>query len=286
MAIHPADEDTGIVFLRSDEKRGNRMIPARWNRVVDTRLCTAIGNEHGVTIGTIEHLMAALAGSGIDNAIIELNGPEVPVMDGSSAEFVNLIKDAGVVTQSASRTMIRIIDEVRVEDGDKSVTLSPGDVPFFRGEIDFPHPSIGKQEYELSMVNGNFVHDLANCRTFGFLQEVEYLRSVGLARGGSLDNAIVFDGDNILNPEGLRRYDEPVRHKLLDAIGDIYLAGAQILGTYHGVKPGHDLNNRALCKLFSNMNSFEIIREDEVCKAPLYSRGKCSASDKADAAIM
>ncbi len=261
LALHPAAEDTGIIFVRGDIKRGSRIIPARWNRVVDTRLCTVIGNESGVSVGTVEHLMAALRGCGIDNAMIELNGPEVPVMDGSSSEFVKIIREAGSEVQGEPRQIIRILKEISVEDGNKTARLTPGTESVFRGEIDFPHPSIGRQQLETTLVNGNFVHDLADCRTFGFLKEVEWMRSQGLARGGSLDNAIVVGDEGILNPGGLRRSDEFIRHKLLDAVGDMYLAGAPIMGTYQGIRSGHALNNLLLHKVFSDMDSFEIVRD-------------------------
>ncbi len=260
MHLHPAGEDTGIVFIRSDIKRGDRIIPARWNRVVDTRLCTVAGNDFGVTVGTVEHLMAALRGCGVDNALVEINGPEVPVMDGSAAEFVRIIRETGLEGQREPRHMIRVLKEIRVQDGDKTASLAPGNQSVFKGKIEFPHPAIGKQEFETSLVNGNFVHDLADCRTFGFLHEVEWMRSQGLARGGSLDNAIVINDKGVMNPEGLRRSDEFIRHKLLDAVGDIYLAGAPVLGTYCGVRSGHALNNELLHKLFSDMDSFEIVR--------------------------
>ncbi|NCC21123.1 MAG: UDP-3-O-acyl-N-acetylglucosamine deacetylase [Alphaproteobacteria bacterium] len=260
MHIHPAEEDTGIVFFRSDVKNGGRIVAARWNRVVDTRLCTVVGNEYGVSVGTIEHLMAALRGCGVDNAVVELNGPEVPVMDGSSVAFVEAIRAAGLARQAEPRRVIRVLKEISVEDGNRKVTLSPSDEFAFSGEIDFTHPSVGRQSFGTTLVNGNFVHDLADCRTFGFLHEVEYMRSQGLARGGSLENAIVLDEKGVMNPDGLRRPDEFIRHKLLDAVGDLYLAGAPILGAYHGIRAGHAVNNAVLHRLFADLDAFEIVR--------------------------
>ncbi len=272
MTIHPADADTNIVFFRSDVKNGGRVIPALWNRVVDTKLCTVIGNDHGVTVGTIEHVMAALRGCGIDNAIIELNGPEVPVMDGSSRKFVEMINEAGVQSLGVPRSYIRILKEVTYAEGDKRITLSPSDSQSFHMEIDFPHPSIGQQSFELSLVNGNFAHQVANCRTFGFEKEVAYLRSQNLALGGSLDNAIVLSDTGVLNPGGLRHNNEFVRHKTLDAVGDIALSGIPVLGHYHGVRAGHDMNNKILRTLFKDMNAFEIVQEGYGIRSRRYLR--------------
>lgn len=252
MTVKPGQAGTGIVFVRTDVSGKNNVIPARWDSVVDTRLCTVIGNDDGVTVGTIEHLMAALRGCNIDNAVIRIDGPEVPVMDGSSREFVELFSKAGLAKQEEQQYRIRVLKEVEVREGDKYVRLSPGEQSVFGGSIDFEHDAIGRQSHEITLVNGNFAHDLANCRTFGFLHEVEAMRKAGLALGGSLDNAIVLDEDKILNQEGLRREDEFIRHKLLDAIGDLYLAGAGLLGTYDCYKPSHALNNAILHKLFSS----------------------------------
>lgn len=258
LTLYPADAGHGIVFVRTDLEGDNR-IPAIWSNVVDTRLCTVIGNKSSAIVGTIEHLMAALRGCYIDNALIELDGPEVPAMDGSSKPFVDMIEKVGLATQSAPRRAIRILKEVTVEQDGKSVSLTPAQEFIFAGEIEFDHPSIGYQRYEMKLLNGNFKHDLADSRTFGFAHEVEMLRQAGLALGGSLDNAIVLDKTNVLNPDGLRHADEFIRHKLLDAIGDLYLAGMPILGAYESIKPGHALNNLLLRKLFMTPDAFEII---------------------------
>jgi UDP-3-O-[3-hydroxymyristoyl] N-acetylglucosamine deacetylase len=257
MIVRPAPAHHGIHFVRTDVKGKNNIISALLQNVSDTKLCTVISNEDGVTVGTIEHLMAALQGCHVDNALIELNGPEVPIMDGSSAVFVHEIERVGLQTQDAPRHVIRILKTISVHDGDKIVTLSPADQSAFSGEIDFNHPMIGRQTYQTTIVNGNFPHELADCRTFGFEKEVNYMRSIGLARGGSLDNAIVLGEDNILNPTGLRRPDEFIRHKLLDAVGDLALAGAPIQGRYHGVKAGHEMNNRVLRALFADDSAWE-----------------------------
>ena len=268
MTLHPADVNHGIVFKRVDVTGKDNIIPALWNYVVDTRLCTMIGNKDGVSIGTIEHLMAALRGCNVDNVLVELNGPEVPVMDGSSQPFVDLIEETGTTTQDTPRRMIKVLKEVSVEQDGKHVSLKPSNGSVFAGEIDFNHPEIGRQDMEIQLVNGNFKHDLANCRTFGFLHEVEYMRKNGLALGGSLDNAIVLDEKTVMNIEGLRRKDEFIRHKLLDAIGDLYLAGAQIIGSYDSSKPGHALNNAILHALFADPSNWTYEYEDSL-KAPI-----------------
>lgn len=257
MEIHPAPENHGIVFVRTDVAPGQGVVPALWDKVVDTRLCTVIGNEHGARIGTIEHVMSALRGCGIDNALIGINGPEVPVMDGSAMPFVELIEQAGKIVQSAPRRVIRILQEIIVQDGDKRAALRPAEGSIFGGEISFDHPQIGTQKFMTQLVNGNFRHDIAGSRTFGFMKDVEAMRQNGLALGGSLDNAILLGPDGVINPGGLRHGDEFIRHKLLDAIGDLYLAGGRILGAYDGVKAGHALNNALLHALFAQTSSWE-----------------------------
>jgi len=259
VTLRPALADSGILFIRTDVTDRDNVIPARWNYVVDTRLCTVIGNADRVTVGTIEHLMAALRGCGIDNAIIELDGSEVPVMDGSAAPFVDIIDDAGLQVQEAPRRAIKILKEISVEQDGKIVRLVPAIGSSFEGCIDFDHPSIGRQTYEIQLLNGNFRHDLADSRTFGFVHEVEALRKNGLALGGSLENAIVLDNVSVLNKDGLRHYDEFIRHKLLDAIGYLYLAGSQILGAYEADKPGHAMNNAILRKLFATRDAWTMV---------------------------
>ncbi len=254
MNVKPAPVNHGISFVRTDMK--NSQIPAKWDRVVDTRLCTVIGNKEGATIGTVEHIMAALRGCHIDNAIIELNGQEVPIMDGSSSYFVNAFDEVGIKSQMAARRAIKLLKNIEIVEDDKKVSLTIGKRPAFEGEIDFSHPEIGNQTYKIEMVNGAFRHNLAKARTFGFIEEVNALRNMGLALGGSLDNAIVLEKDKIMNEDGLRFDDEFIRHKLLDAIGDLYLAGAPIIGTYHGVKAGHAMNNKLLHTMFKDDNAW------------------------------
>ncbi len=257
LRLLPADVGAGLTFCRVDVADRDNLIPARWNSVVDTRLCTVVANKAGVSVGTIEHLMAALSACGVDNAVIELDGPEVPIMDGSSEPFVQAIRDIGLKTQTAPRRAIRILKDISVVDGDKSVVLKPGVGSRFQVAIDFSHPSIGKQAFAIELMNGDFEAKISDARTFGFAHEVKALRAMGLALGGSLENAVVLDDKAILNPEGLRHADEFARHKVLDAVGDIYIAGGPILGHYEAVKPGHNMNNRVLHALFAHPDHWE-----------------------------
>lgn len=262
MVIRPAAADHGIVFIRTDVTDRDNVIPARWDNVVDTRLCTVIGNAQGVSVGTIEHLMAAFRGCGVNNALVELDAPEVPVMDGSSAAFVKAIDQAGLKTLEAKVKSIRVLKTVRAEKDGKSVTLSPSASSVFAGRIVYDHPLIGTQEQETMLYNGNFRHELAQARTFGLLRDVQAMRSAGLALGGSLDNAVVLDDQDVINPEGLRFEDEFIRHKLLDAVGDLYLAGAPILGAYRADCGGHALNNALLHALFADRSNWEWAEDD------------------------
>lgn len=261
MTLRPAPVDHGICFIRTDVPADQAIIPARWDLVADTRLCTLLKNEHGTSIGTIEHLMAALRGLGIDNAVVEVDAPELPIMDGSSAEFVFLIECAGIMQQDQPRRLIRVLKDVRVQDGDKVVSLSPAPVSSFRAEIIYDNTAlIRRQEGFLRLTDGAFKAEVADCRTFGFAHEVEAMRKAGLGLGGSLENAIVIDGDRVMNPGGLRHADEFIRHKILDAVGDLYLAGGPILGHYQGLRPGHAMNNAILRALFADSSAWR--RED------------------------
>lgn len=261
LLIAPAKANHGIVFIRRDITDSDNVIPALWNNVSDTQLCTVISNEAGAHVGTIEHLMAALRGCGIDNAIISVNGPEVPIMDGSAMPFVEAIENAGAFEQDIARRYIRVLKDVRVEKDGKVVTLSPCEDSEFTGDIEFTHPSIGRQAFSMQLVNGDFKHDIAEARTFGFLHEVEFLRKNGLALGGSLDNAIVLDQTDVMNEDGLRFDDEFIRHKILDAIGDLYLAGAPIMGAYDGHKAGHEMNNLILHALFADDRAWDYVEQ-------------------------
>ena len=243
VAVRPAAPDTGIVFLRTDVRDRDNRVPVSAQVVCQTRLSTVIGNMIGVTVSTIEHLMAALAALNIDNAIVELDGPEVPIMDGSAEPFVRMLDRAGIKTQDAVRRYIEVLEPIEVVQGDKYGRLLPCRQFEVAFEISFDTAAIGDQSVDLVVDEQSFRSELADCRTFGFLADVEALRAAGLARGGSMENAVVIDGDRILNPEGLRRPDEFVRHKALDAIGDLYVLGAPILGRFEGRFAGHALNN-------------------------------------------
>ncbi|WP_169568454.1 UDP-3-O-acyl-N-acetylglucosamine deacetylase [Sneathiella limimaris] len=261
MSLKPAEPNSGVLFRRTDVEGDAANIPARYDTVSDLVMCTTIENEHGVKVATIEHLLAALSGSGVDNVLIELDGPEVPVMDGSSAPFVFLIECADLVEQAAPRQYIKILKEVSVSEGQATATLSPGDHMTVSFEIDFENKRIGRQSCQFNLRNGTFKNEISRARTFGFLSELEQLKSMGLAKGGSLDNAIVLSGEDVLNEEGLRYQDEFVRHKALDAIGDLYLAGAPIIGQFQGVRSGHALNNKLLHALLADEDAWCLTTE-------------------------
>ena len=270
LTLVPAAANMGIWFRRVDVRDRDNMIPALWDMVSDTLLSTNISNESGVSVSTIEHLMAALAGCGVHNAIIEIDGPEVPIMDGSATRFVAEIQRAGLVEQGQTLALLEVHKTVRVEKGDSFAELSPLDHFEIDFTIDFPGTIVGKQHAVMDMRNGNFVHDLANCRTFCRVEDVDAMRAAGRALGGSLENALVLDGDHYQNPEGPRRDDECVRHKMLDAMGDLMLVGAPILGRYHGHKAGHALTNMLLHKLFATAgaSSFRLARPAELPLLP------------------
>jgi UDP-3-O-[3-hydroxymyristoyl] N-acetylglucosamine deacetylase len=251
VSVRPAAVNHGVVFVRTDVTDRDNRVPVSAEAVCKTQLGTVITNAAGVTVATIEHLMAALVMTGIDNAVVELDGPEMPIMDGSSLPFIQVLDHAGRRPQDAPRRYIEILEVVEVVDGDKRATLSPCDHFEVAFEISFPSAAIGRQRVDLVMDGPAFRRELADCRTFGFLHEVEALRAMGLARGGSMENAVVIEGDRILNPEGLRWPDEFVRHKALDAIGDLYVLGAPILGRFEGVLAGHGLNNAVVRALMA-----------------------------------
>lgn len=259
MTLRPAEPDSGIRFRRVDIAGGGAIVSADWASVGDTRLNTCLRNSHGVTVGTVEHLLAALAGRQIDNCLIDINGAEVPVMDGSAAPFLFLIECAGVVEQAVPRRALRITRRVTVRDGDRMASFSPANAFSLRVEIDFASQAIARQDFALALSDQSFKSEIARARTFGFEQEVAALRAHGLARGGSLDNAVVIDstGTRVLNEDGLRYGDEFVRHKVLDAIGDLSLAGGPILGAFHGVRCGHAINNLLLRQLFADPSAYE-----------------------------
>lgn len=256
MTLHPAAENTGIVFRRSDIGGRGATIAARWDNVVETTLCTTLGNDQGVKVCTVEHLMSAFAGMGIDNVLVEVKGPEVPIMDGSAAPFVFLIECAGIAQQTAPRRAIEVLRPVTVRDGQSVVSLLPADEWVVRCAIEFESSVIGRQTASMAVAPAAFRSDIARARTFGFHHEVVHMIESGLARGGSMDNAVVVSGDKVLNEEGLRYSDEFVRHKVLDAIGDLYLAGASLMAFFDGVRPGHRLNNMLLRALFADSDAW------------------------------
>jgi UDP-3-O-[3-hydroxymyristoyl] N-acetylglucosamine deacetylase len=254
MTLRPATPDTGIVFRRSD--RAGAEIKACWRNAIEQPLCTRLDDGEGLSIATIEHLMAALAGLEVDNAVIEIDGPEVPVMDGSAAPFVFLLECAGIVEQDAPRRAIKVLRPITVSENGKSAALTPDDGFSMSFAIDFASDAINRQDITIAVDPESFKSDISRARTFGFLHEVDQMRAAGLARGGSLDNAVVISGDQVLNREGLRYVDEFVRHKVLDALGDLYLAGAPILGHFRGVRSGHALNRRLLEALFADQSAW------------------------------
>ncbi len=245
MVIKPAPVNTGIRFRRVDLDSQSDIL-ARGDHVTEVQLGTTLTNDDGASIATVEHFLAACAGMGLDNLLVEIDGPETPIMDGSSAVFCELFHNAGVQQQAALRRRIRILEKVEVRDGIKWARLSPSpdNVLTLKAKIEFETKAIGTQQMSMRLMPGLFARDIAFARTFGFARDVETLKAMGLARGGSLDNAVVIDGDEIVNPEGLRSDDEFIRHKLLDAVGDLMLAGAPIAGTYEARQPGHAMNNK------------------------------------------
>jgi len=269
MQLSPAPVDTGIVFRRTDLSP-IRNIPARADQVDETDLSTSLGRGD-FQVTTVEHLLSALCGLGIDNAFIEIDSPEVPIMDGSAGPFVYLLQTAGVQEQSAAKRFIRVTREITVSDGDKVATLRPYEGFRVTFAIDFDHPVFKEQigHAALDISSEAFVREISRARTFGFVHEFEYMRSRGLARGGSVDNAIVVDDYRILNEGGLRYDDEFVKHKILDAIGDLYLAGHQLLAEYEGVKSGHALNNRLVRALFEQPQCWEWATFEDPAESPV-----------------
>ena len=243
VSVRPARANDGIAFIRTDITDRDNRVAVSGEAVTKTQLGTVITNRAGVSVSTIEHLMAAFWAVGVDNAIVELDGPEVPIMDGSSQPFLEILDRVGVRELRAVRQSIEILEPIEVVDGDKIARLVPAGRFELAFAIDFASQAVGHQAIDLDMDGQAFRDELADCRTFGFLADVEALRAVGLARGGSMDNCVVIDGDRILNPEGLRREGEFVRHKALDAIGDLYVLGKPIIGRFEGVRAGHGVNN-------------------------------------------
>lgn len=274
LRVKPAPADHGIVFRRTD-LAGTPAIPASYDRVEVSPLCTLIRAEGDprAAVSTIEHLMAGLAGCGVHNVLIEIDGPEVPILDGSAAPFVRGILSAGIATLDAPVEAIEILKPVEVRQGDATARLEPGEALQIDFHIDFADAAIGRQTKRLSMSNGAFVRELCDSRTFCRQADVEAMRAQGLARGGTLMNAVVVDGDAVLSPGGLRHADEAVRHKMLDALGDLALAGAPILGRYTGIRAGHALTNALLRALFADPSAYRRVTCDARCVARLPGMG-------------
>ncbi len=268
LTLRPAAADTGIVFRRVDLPQPV-MIKADPFKVTDTRMCSALEVD-GVKVNTVEHLMSALAGLGIDNVYIDLNASEVPIMDGSASPFVFLVQSAGVEEQNAAKRFIRVKKTIQVTDGDKWVKLEPYNGFRVTLSIDFKHPVFdhSAKTVTVDFADTSFIKDISRARTFGFMHEVEYLRNNGLALGGSLDNAIVMDEFRVLNADGLRYDDEFVKHKALDAIGDLYLLGHPLIGAFTGHKSGHALNNQLLRSLLADQTAWEFVSFKRIEEAP------------------
>jgi UDP-3-O-[3-hydroxymyristoyl] N-acetylglucosamine deacetylase len=257
LTIRPALANSGIFFVRKDLPKKVK-IKAQIDNVIDATLATTLGRD-GVKVSTVEHLMAAFAGLGIDNAEVELDGPEVPIMDGSSEPFNVLLKKAGVQTQDKVKKFVIIKRPVTVTDGDRQATLLPSNDFKISYTIDFRHPLISNQYYLIQISNGNFEREICRARTFGFLKDYEMLKARGFARGGSLENAVVIDDNKVINDGGLRFSNEFVRHKILDSIGDLWLIGAQVIGHFIGYKSGHTLNHKLIHKLLNHQDWWELL---------------------------
>lgn len=271
MRLLPAPVNAGISFLRIDLPAGQGLVQAHWSRVAGTTLCTELDNGQGARVGTVEHLMAALHACGVDNVLVELDGPEVPVLDGSAEPYMRMIRQAGTLSQAAPRRYLKIDRPVQVGDGERFAVLMPYNGLRLTAEIDFEDPAIGRQRRSLRLSRESFGSELAAARTFGLVQDIRKLQSLGLAKGGSTDNAVVVDRGRVLNPEGLRYSDEFVRHKLLDAVGDLYLAGAPILGHMLSHRPGHALTRELLGALFADRNAWSWqtdVRREQVRPTP------------------
>lgn len=270
LTIKPAPINAGIKLVRTDLEPAV-VIPALADQVRETTMCTALVNDDGVRISTIEHLFSALAGLGIDNAIIEVDAPEIPIMDGSASPFVFLLQSAGIEDQRAAKKYLRIKQTVRVEDGDKWAELRPFDGFRVNFAIDFDHPEIARSQQHVIMdfSTAAFVRDISRARTFGFMRDIEYLRANNLALGGSMENAVVLDEFKVLNPDGLRFDDEFVKHKILDAFGDLYVSGHAIVGEFCAYKTGHALNNRLVRAVLAQADAWELVSFEHETEVPV-----------------
>lgn len=260
--IRPAGENSGINFMRKDAPSGRGLITGKWYKVTDTHMSTSLSNEHGIIIKTVEHLIAALRGCGIDNALVEVEGPEIPIMDGSAAPFVDTLLKIGLQEQSAARHLIWVHRPIEYRNGDKYAIMMPENRTRYTVEIEFDNELIGTQVSSFDLVNDNIKY-IAPARTFGFMEQVPQLEREGLIKGGSLSNAVLLDGENVLNKDGLRFRDEFVRHKILDCVGDFGLIGLQILGHYYAKKPGHETNHQFIRSLFNRRDAWSYITVED-----------------------
>ena len=257
MSIEPAEADTGIVFERTDLEKNN-VIKAVIDNVVDSRLCTKIKNSSGIYVSTIEHLMAALSALGIDNAIVKINTSELPALDGSSNEYVKKIINSGIKTLNKSKKIFKVLKEVKVKSGERFISITPSNKLSINISINYPETIIGHSQYFYTHTQDNFINDLSKARTYTLYEDIEKMRTAGLAIGGNLNNAIVVDKYKILNPEGLRLEKEFVKHKTLDCIGDFYLLGMQLVGNIECFAPGHNLNQQLIREILKNRENYRI----------------------------
>lgn len=263
LVIRPAAAEHGIWFRRTDIETGDTLIPARYDVVRQSPLCTTLVNASGVSVSTVEHVMAALAGCGVHNALVEIDGPEVPILDGSAVSFVRGIMQRGLRQLAAPVRALQVMKPVTVTSGSATATLAPSPMLRIEFHIEFDAGAIGRQSKALDMSNGSFARELSDSRTFCNQDDVEKMQASGLALGGAPGvNAVVFDGDRVASPGGLRHADEPVRHKMLDALGDLALAGAPIIGTYTGVRAGHTLTNQLLRTVFATPGALKMVTCD------------------------
>jgi UDP-3-O-[3-hydroxymyristoyl] N-acetylglucosamine deacetylase len=267
ISIEPLECDRGIVFYRSDI---DSYIEAKPQNVINTQMATVIGDNSGNYVSTIEHLLSAIYAYGIDNILITVDSYEIPIMDGSSASFCIMLNEAGIKKQEKNKRVLIIKDKIEIKDGDKFVSLSPSSSPIYNFEVNFTHPSIARQNYQLNFSKNNYLEEISRARTFGFLKDIHMLRRKNLALGGSLENAIVLDDKRILNIEGLRYDNEFVRHKILDAIGDLALLGMLYLGEYNSYAGSHNLNHLLTKKLLSSSNLYEIEDLDGIKEMEFY----------------
>ena len=261
MSIEPADVDYGIVFKRTDIGNNNE-VKATIDNVVDSRLCTKISNGNGVSISTIEHIMAAFSALNLDNVLVKINSPELPALDGSSNEYIKKILNAGIKNQNKKRKFFKILKKVEVKNGDRFITITPSNDFSINISINYPDTIIGRSEYLYTHSKENFISNLSMARTYTLFEDIEKMRTAGLAIGGNLNNAIVVDKYKILNPDGLRLEKEFVKHKTLDCVGDFYLLGMPLLGSIDCFAPGHNLNQKLIKEILKDHNNYKIVNKD------------------------